>query len=124
MTTNSKRQDRSVRYCTPNCQFFRCSKRAMGPKRKVRGRLKISCNFVEGDMCTGSRCTYSFCNKHKQLPNGQCGLREHTKVKPDERKVEEKLEKELIDKDKRDNRFQSMMKDKYRKKLKVKGKKW
>ena len=93
----------------------------MGPKRKVRGRLKISCNFVEGDMCTGSRCTYSFCNKRKMLPNGQCGLRERTR-KPDEREVEEKFEKELIKKDKRDNRFQSMMKDKYRKKLK--GKKW
>ena len=55
------------------------------------------------------------------LANGECGLRERTH-KPNESEVEEKFEKELINKEKRDNRFQSMMKDKYRKKLK--GKKW
>ncbi|NVM53026.1 MAG: hypothetical protein HWN66_04940 [Candidatus Helarchaeota archaeon] len=122
MTTNTKRHNRSIRYCSPNCQFFRCSKRALGPKQRVRGRLRISCKFVAGDLCTGSRCTYSFCTKHKMLPDGKCGLRERPTVKEDDDKIEQKYERELLNKEKQNSRYQTLLKDKYRKKLK--GNKW
>ncbi len=94
----------------------------MGPTRRIRGRPRISCNFVQGDLCTGSKCTYSFCQKHKMLPDGICGLRERQGAKVDDDKIESKYEKELIKKDKQNSRYESLMKDKYRRKLK--GKKW
>ncbi|MHA1356792.1 MAG: hypothetical protein ACTSRC_01635 [Candidatus Helarchaeota archaeon] len=123
MTTNSSRHSQSVRYCNPNCQYFKCSKRAMGPKRKVRGRTRIICNFVSGDYCTGSRCTYSFCVKHKLRPNGTCGLTNQSQRKIDDEKIEAEYEKELIKKDQTEGHYEKKyLKDKYRRKLK--GIKW
>ena len=122
LTTKTRPQNRKVRYCNPNCQFFKCSKRAMGPTRKIRGRTRISCNFVQGDLCTGSKCTYSFCQKRKMLSDGTCGLRERSGGKETDDKIEAKYEKELIKKDQQSSQYTSLMKDKYRKKLK--GKKW
>lgn len=94
----------------------------MGAKKLVKGRSRISCNFVEGDLCTGSRCTYSFCVKHKMQPDGTCGLRERPTNKEDDDLIEEKYEKELVTKEKQNNRYENLLKDKYRKKLK--GVKW
>ncbi|MFX1296722.1 MAG: hypothetical protein ACFFD2_17935 [Promethearchaeota archaeon] len=118
MTTNSRRHTQAVRYCNPNCQFFKCEKRALGSKEKIRGRSRITCNFVEGDLCTGSRCNYSFCVKHKLKPDGTCGLNERKKNKLNDEIIEKKYEKELLQKEQQANKYESYMKDKYRKKLK------
>ena len=117
MVTNSRKASHSKRYCTPNCQYFRCSKRALGKKKEIRGRTRIMCNFVDGDWCTGSRCTYSFCTKHKLRTDGTCGLSKRSKSDVDEDVIEEKYEKELMRKEKEENNYQSYIKDKYRKKL-------
>ncbi|NVM29916.1 MAG: hypothetical protein HWN65_13825 [Candidatus Helarchaeota archaeon] len=93
----------------------------MGPARKVRGRPRVTCNFGE-DLCTGSRCTYSFCTKHKMRPDGTCNLRDRPTSKQSDDKIEQKFEKELISKEREETRYKSMIKDKYLKKLK--GKKW
>lgn len=93
----------------------------MGPPRKVRGKSRISCNFGE-DLCTGSRCTYSFCTKRKMRPDGTCGLRNRPTEKKSDDEIEKKFEKELITKEREENRYQSMLKNKYLKKLK--GKKY
>lgn len=122
LTTNSRRRPQTQRYCNPTCQFFKCSKRALGPKKKVRGRLRITCNFVEGDFCTGSRCTYSFCAKHKLRTDGTCGLVQRPQSKQDDEIIEQKYEKELIKKEKENNQYKIYLKDKYRKKFEEK--KW
>ncbi|MFX1297855.1 MAG: hypothetical protein ACFFD2_23790 [Promethearchaeota archaeon] len=124
MSINSKPRPNSKRYCTPNCQFFKCSKRALGQKKKVGGRIRISCNFVDGDLCTGSRCTYSFCQKHKLKADGTCGLEERSGLRPADDEIEEKYEKELIQKDQQADKYQSFLKEKYRRKLNSKNKKW
>jgi len=122
LTTSSKGRSQSPRYCNPNCQYFKCSKRALGPKKKIRGRFYIVCNFVEGDLCTGSRCTYSYCAKRKLRPDGTCGLYGRSQPKENDDLIEEKYERELIQKEKEANRYQSYLKEKYRRKLK--GAKW
>jgi hypothetical protein len=95
----------------------------MGAKQNVRGRPRITCNFVEGDFCTGSRCTYSFCVKHKLRTDGTCGLTDRSHNKIDDEQIEEKYEKELIRKDETEGRYEKQyLKDKYRRKLK--GAKW
>ncbi|MDD1778715.1 MAG: hypothetical protein LUQ65_11165 [Candidatus Helarchaeota archaeon] len=124
MTTNTKPRDPHVRYCSPNCQFFKCTKRSMGANRTVQGRNRITCNFVDGDWCTGSRCTYSLCVKHKMKPDGACGLQERSGPEVDEDLVEQKYETELVKKERNENQYQAYLKDKYRKKLQPKSKKW
>lgn len=56
------------------------------------------------------------------LPDGKCGLRERPTVKEDDDKIEQKYERELLNKEKQNSRYQTLLKDKYRKKLK--GNKW
>jgi len=56
------------------------------------------------------------------LSDGTCGLRERSDGKETDEKIEAKYEKELIKKDQQSSQYTSLMKDKYRKKLK--GKKW
>ena len=96
----------------------------MGATRQVKGYNRITCNFVDGDWCTGSRCTYSLCVKHKMKPDGACGLQERSGPEVDEDTVEQKYETELVKKERNENQYQSYLKDKYRKKLQPKGKKW
>lgn len=96
----------------------------MGPKTTVRGRTRITCTFVDGDLCTGSRCTYSFCVKHKLKTDGTCGLTDRPVQQVDDDSIEAKFEKELVKKDKESSKYEKQLKDKYRKKLQPKGKKW
>lgn len=124
MTINSRDRDFQPRYCSPNCQFFKCSKHSIGAKKIIKGRTRITCDFVDGDWCTGSRCTYSLCAKHKMKSDGTCGLQERSGPEVDEDQIEQKYEKELIKKDQRENQYQSFLKDKYKKKLQPKAKKW
>jgi hypothetical protein len=56
--------------------------------------------------------------------DGTCGLQERSGPELDEDQVEQKYEKELIKKDQRESQYQTFLKDKYKKKLQPKGKKW
>jgi len=94
----------------------------MGPNKIIKGRTRISCNFVDGDLCTGSRCTYSFCVKHKLKTDGTCGLTERPKEVDDDT-IESTYEREIIEQEKQATNYQNYLKDKYRRKLNPKIKK-
>lgn len=124
MTINTKPRPRSKRICSPNCEFFKCSKKAIGHKTNVGGRPRLTCNFVEGDLCSGFRCTYSFCAKHKLKTDGTCGLEESAQPKEDDETIEQKFEAELTKKEQQDTKYQLYLKNKYKKKLSFKDKKY
>jgi hypothetical protein len=56
--------------------------------------------------------------------DGTCGLQERTGQEVDEDQIEHKYETELIKKDQRESQYQTFLKDKYKKKLQPKAKKW
>jgi len=57
-------------------------------------------------------------------PDGACGLQEHSGPVQDEDVIEQKYETELVKKEQHDNQYQAFLKDKYRKKLQPKAKRW
>ena len=57
-------------------------------------------------------------------PDGACGLQERSGPEVDEDLVEQKYETELVKKERNENQYQAYLKDKYRKKLQPKSKKW
>ncbi|MHA1835334.1 MAG: hypothetical protein ACTSYQ_00130 [Candidatus Odinarchaeia archaeon] len=70
--------------CTPVCEFFRCSQRALKIQNN-KGRKVAMCYFVPGgDYCQGANCNYGFCAKHKLKPGNLCGLY----VKPKKKRIE------------------------------------
>ncbi len=70
--------------CSPKCQFFRCSKRALDYHSS-----SIYCKWT-GDDCIGPACNYVLCSRYQLLPDGTCGLT----IK--RRTVEEKVPEEEI----------------------------
>jgi hypothetical protein len=94
----------------------------MGPNKNVHGRTRITCNFVDGDWCTGSRCTYSFCVKHKLKTDGTCGLTERQREVDDDQ-IESTYERQIIEEEKQATNYQNYLKEKYRRKLNPKIKK-
>jgi len=57
-----------TRKCSPNCEFFRCSQKAL----QFRSG-KAYCRFAD-DVCEGYTCKYAFCIRNRLLPDGVCGL--------------------------------------------------
>lgn len=54
--------------CTPNCEFLRCTQKAM----KFRSN-EVYCKFAD-DLCEGYTCKYAFCIRNRLLANGLCGM--------------------------------------------------
>lgn len=86
------------KHCSPGCEFFRCSKRAMDYHSS-----KVYCRWTDDD-CIGPACNYALCSKHQLLPDGTCGLA----IK--RRTVEEKIPEEDIPR-KMKNRLLRRIKD-------------
>ncbi|MEM2905690.1 MAG: hypothetical protein QW587_08155 [Candidatus Bathyarchaeia archaeon] len=57
-----------AKYCSPNCQFFKCGQRAFS----LRGG-KAWCSFAD-DTCAGYKCNYALCVRGRILVSGLCGL--------------------------------------------------
>jgi len=89
------------RYCSPNCPFFRCARRAL---RRNKGRAW--CTYTN-DFCVGYKCNYAVCIRNRLLNNGLCGLsikRRREELMPPERpelqvKVRSKILKKLGEKE-------------------------
>ena len=73
--------ERTQKYCSPRCRYFRCSRRAL----TFRGG-KAWCKFA-ADFCDPKDCKFAQCVRNKLLPNGVCELT--IKAKPIELKPEE-----------------------------------
>ncbi len=54
--------------CTPKCEFFRCTQKAM---RFEPGG--VYCRLGD-DPCEGYICKYCFCLRNRLLSNGMCGM--------------------------------------------------
>ncbi|MEM2907260.1 MAG: hypothetical protein QW739_04205 [Candidatus Odinarchaeota archaeon] len=78
------------RKCSPECNLFRCSQRAL-TIRYDRGKKIVWCNFVPGgDYCQGANCNYSICSQHKLRAENMCGLyTQRNKRLEDEREISE-----------------------------------
>lgn len=70
-----------VKYCSPQCELFKCAKNALMKKGKTTW-----CRWTEEE-CEVSNCSYATCIKRRLLPQGVCG--ESVKRKTVERAPEE-----------------------------------
>lgn len=71
------------KFCSPECRFFRCEKRAT-----VYRRDSVWCKWID-DECNVVNCSYVTCGKRRLLPNGICG--ETVKRKTVDKQPEEEL---------------------------------
>lgn len=76
-SSNQKAEETSrpvYKKCSQECNFFKCSQRAM-TIRYDKGKKIVWCNFVPGgDYCQGPNCNYAICAQHKLRAENTCGL--------------------------------------------------
>ena len=75
------------KYCSPDCDLFRCGKRALNYRRN-----SVWCRWTE-ENCNVANCSYAICVKRRLLPNGVCG--ETVKRKTVDKRPEEELKPEV-----------------------------
>jgi len=91
------------RFCTPDCPYFRCLKKALvfvtPTGRMLRPRDRRPRNATPwcmwaNDVCRGYKCQYANCVKHYMLPDGRCasgigeGKRERRSIEEEAKQLE------------------------------------
>jgi len=58
------------KYCSPQCKFFRCQRKAL-----IRRSDRRLCGLTQGDECKPRICQFASCAINKLvIPEGICGL--------------------------------------------------